>query len=64
MSVPAAASVYVQVFGSEALWNMHQLNPKHVTTLLHKYTFYLTPVGGRELYCIGVEVSGESFCYF
>ena len=32
VSVPAAASVYVQVFGSEALWNMHQLNPKHVTT--------------------------------
>ncbi|XP_073232579.1 protein arginine N-methyltransferase 7-like [Porites lutea] len=31
VSVPAAASVYVQVFGSEALWNMHQLNPKHIS---------------------------------
>lgn len=30
MSVPAAATIYAQVVGSEALWNMHQLNPQQV----------------------------------
>lgn len=30
MSVPAAATIYAQVLGSEALWNMHQLNPQQV----------------------------------
>jgi len=31
ISVPAAATIYVQVIGSEALWNMHQLNPKQMS---------------------------------
>lgn len=30
MSVPAAATIYAQVVGSETLWNMHQLNPQQV----------------------------------
>lgn len=31
VSVPAAATIYVQVFGSKALWSMHQLNPKQMS---------------------------------
>lgn len=28
VSVPAAATIYAQVIGSDALWSMHQLNPQ------------------------------------
>ncbi|KAL9975281.1 hypothetical protein ACROYT_G012431 [Oculina patagonica] len=31
VSVPAAATIYAQVVGSEALWNMHQLNPQQMS---------------------------------
>ena len=30
VSIPAAATIYVQVIGSEALWNMHQFDSKQV----------------------------------
>lgn len=31
VSVPAAATVYAQVVGSESLWNMHQLDAKQIS---------------------------------
>ena len=34
VSVPAAATIYIQAVSSKALWDMHQLNPNMVRMLL------------------------------